>query len=262
MKKFFLTISMALSMVLSAQTTLDTALNFNAKDYNGNIIRLYDVLAEDKFVFIYFFSSGCQPCHDYAPETIVAYEEFGCNTSNVFFMGIEKGGTDQNVEDFANEHNIEYQLVSGMNGGGNQIHIDWNIQATPTSVIIAPDRSIVDHQIHPPFADSLIVHLEQAGGIPSPCNVGTKELSTQDIHLILSPNPVSDILFITVKQPLEHQQIGIYSMDGRLVYEEKDISLYPGASKSINLSGLPGGVYSIALRNPGGNQVREILILQ
>lgn len=41
-----------------AQTTLDTAVNFSVKDTEGNTLKLFDILDEDKIVVIDFFSTA------------------------------------------------------------------------------------------------------------------------------------------------------------------------------------------------------------
>lgn len=46
----------ALSMV--AQTTLDTAVNFTAKDTQGNTFELFEILNEGQIVVIDFFSTS------------------------------------------------------------------------------------------------------------------------------------------------------------------------------------------------------------
>jgi hypothetical protein len=45
------------AFTLSAQTLLDTALNFSVKDTYGNTIELFEILDEGKMVVIDFFSA-------------------------------------------------------------------------------------------------------------------------------------------------------------------------------------------------------------
>jgi len=79
-----------------------------------------------------------------------AYEEFGCNDGNVFFMGIDKGNTNQDVIYFDSTYGIQYPGISGQDGGGNEVHLLYEIQATPTVVVIQPDKAIAVKQIWPP----------------------------------------------------------------------------------------------------------------
>ena len=58
MKKFLLTVIISISVfALSAQTTLDTAINFTVKDTYGNTIELFDILDAGQMVVIDFFST-------------------------------------------------------------------------------------------------------------------------------------------------------------------------------------------------------------
>lgn len=59
MKKYLLHTLFTLIMGASqAQTTLDTAVNFAAKDIYGNTIELFDILDEGQMVVIDFFSTA------------------------------------------------------------------------------------------------------------------------------------------------------------------------------------------------------------
>jgi len=59
MKKYLLHIIFIFLISTSqAQTTLDTAVNFSAKDVYGNLHELFDILDEGKMVVIDFFSTA------------------------------------------------------------------------------------------------------------------------------------------------------------------------------------------------------------
>lgn len=59
MKKLILLSAMfMLFLATSAQTLLDTAVNFSVKDVHGNTIELFSYLDDDKIVVIDFFSSS------------------------------------------------------------------------------------------------------------------------------------------------------------------------------------------------------------
>ncbi len=59
MKKILLiSIMFIAALSMSAQTTLDTAVNFIVKDTYGNNIELFDILDEGKIVVIDFFSTA------------------------------------------------------------------------------------------------------------------------------------------------------------------------------------------------------------
>jgi len=59
MKKFFSIILLGFfTLTLGAQTLLDTAINFTAKDPYGETIDLYSILDQEKIVVIDFFSTA------------------------------------------------------------------------------------------------------------------------------------------------------------------------------------------------------------
>lgn len=53
----FIILSSLIVLTSSAQTLLDTAINFTVKDTYGSTINLYDILDEGKMVVIDFFST-------------------------------------------------------------------------------------------------------------------------------------------------------------------------------------------------------------
>lgn len=56
-KLLFVLISSFMLVSVSAQTLLDTAINFSVKDPYGNTLELYDILDEGKMVVIDFYST-------------------------------------------------------------------------------------------------------------------------------------------------------------------------------------------------------------
>ena len=59
MKKILLsTLLFIVVLIGTAQTTLDTAVNFSVKDTYGNTLDLFDILDEGKIVVIDFFSTA------------------------------------------------------------------------------------------------------------------------------------------------------------------------------------------------------------
>ena len=182
----FLLISLSASI---AQTTLDTALNFIAKDIYGNRIELYEFLDDDKIVVIDFFNTSCGPCQTYAPDMQASYTDFGENQGNVIYMGISKGDDNSMVARFDSIFGITYPSISGSQGGGNAIHTSYNILGTPTVIVITPDRVIVEKHIWEPTRSNINEAVENAGGIM----VSTGNISTDNVVMAeIWPNPVGD----------------------------------------------------------------------
>lgn len=165
MKKFlsFILFVALFATQLQAQTTLNTAVDFTATDCHGQQVKLFDILDSGKYVLIDFFFTTCGPCQASVPKIKAAYEHFGCNDHEVFFMEISP--TDNNAQCLAwvNNFGIEYPTI-GKDGGGNTICAQYGIPQYPTVILIKPDRSIVIKDLWPiPSAQTIIDALTPHG---------------------------------------------------------------------------------------------------
>ena len=252
MKKLLLSIVFALFLInLHAQTTLDTAVNFSVKDVHGNSIELFEILNNGQFVLIDFFNTSCGPCIFYAPDIQAAYEDFGCNDGDVFFLGIDKGSDNAAVLAFDSIYGIQFPNVSGSNGGGNQVHKEYNIQGVPTQVLIAPDKIILNQQIWPPTQGNIDTAILNAGCVMQPCYTQLNEFENKVNHDILSinPNPAKNIINLNIKvKKIRNLSVEIYSLIGERVLKVPD-KTYENGRHIINLStaNIPEGIYFVNL---------------
>ncbi len=175
------------SFSLLSQTPLTEAVQFHVKTVEGETIWLFDLLDQDnKIVVIDFFSTGCGPCQTYAPDYQQAYEAFGSNTGNVFFMGINWGSDNQEVKEFDSIFGLSYPSISGTQGGGNGTYTNYQIQSYPTIIVITPDHQIVEQYVWEPTTDNITTAVINAGGI----FVGNPENINKQKSFRLYPNPV------------------------------------------------------------------------
>jgi hypothetical protein len=191
-----------------------------------------------------------------------AYETFGCNEGNVFFMGIDKGNTDPDVIAFDLTYGIEYPSVSGQDGGGNEVHLQYNIQATPTIVVIMPDRSIAFQQIFPPSTDNVVNDVTSAGGIQQSCTTSTNELFAEDI-ITIGPNPVVEnaYIYLDIQDPAI-LEITVHNLTGQEVLRTDPKRFVSGDHVvPINLSSNPDGFYFVQLKHSGNVIATRKLIL-
>jgi thiol-disulfide isomerase/thioredoxin len=243
----FLTLIFLLPFAIQAQATIDTAVNFNVKTYDGKTINLFKLLDEEnKIVVIDFFSVTCGPCQEYAPDFQGSYLDFGENNGNVFHIGINWGATNDQVEYFINSFGLTYPVVSGNQGGGNSVYTDYGIMAYPTVVIIDPETHLLARKnIKPPTQDSINNAIIKAGGIMVGLNE-TKENIENSIKLY--PNPARSTVNIKINKSVHSlYKIFIINLLGKVIYSHNGIIEKNNLILPINLSNFPSGVFFVKI---------------
>lgn len=244
----YILLLLVLTTTIRAQTTIDTAVDFSAKDINGQTHHLYSILGNGNMVVIDFFSTSCGPCATYAPMIQESYQHFGMNSGNVYFMGISWGDDNLGVEIFDSIHGITYPSISGTQGSGNQINIAYNILSYPTLILILPDKTIREKHIWPPTTERIDSILIANGGI-------TTSIIPEDGHARIHklwPNPASDHyrLSLSLSEPAEIQT-ELVDITGRIV-KGSTHDLTSGLQFLYSdISDLPGGLYILNIRSEG-----------
>jgi thiol-disulfide isomerase/thioredoxin len=257
LRKLFILFAFLLAAhFVDAQTSLDTAVNFTVKDVNGVTHRLYEYLEQDKIVVIDFFTITCGPCSTYAPLISESFSHFGCNTSNVIFLGINWGADNAGVIDFGETNGVHYPEVSGTEGNGNHVVEDYGILSYPTVIVIMPDSYIAEKYIWPPTTQHLDSTISAHGGLYSICTtpVSSDIEATAVTNKILSLFPVPASSMVTCTTSLTDEgSIEIRSVSG-ITFGEP-IPVTPGESGRIITSHLLQGYYMLVLRNKTGTIV-------
>jgi len=237
---------------LNAQTSLDTAVSFTVKDVYGITHRLDEYLGQDKIVVIDFFTITCGPCVTYAPEINESYTHFGCNTSNVIFLGINWGGDNAGVADFGTTYGVYYPEASGTEGNGNHVVADFGVLSYPTVILIMPDSFIPESYIWPPSTQHLDSIIVSHGGILSACTTPVKipqKSAESDIILSVFPMPADDFISFSTSVS-EVCSAEICSLEGKILIHQ--ISVIPGKNTHISTGVLAPGYYRLLLRNHSG----------
>lgn len=236
-----------------AQISLDTAVSFTVKDIDGITHRLDEYLAQQKIVVIDFFTITCGPCTTYAPLISESYKHFGCNTSNVVFLGINWGADNAGVANFGQTYNVHYPEISGTEGNGNHVVADYGVLSYPTVIIILPDYSIPEKYIWPPTTEHLDSIVSAYGGIQSPCYTPIyqydKTINKTNKILSVNAQPASASLVCSTSVT-SGAYFDVCSLTGANLI--KHISVFPGESVNINTQGLGQGYYLLVLRSNNG----------
>lgn len=242
------------------QTTLDTAVNFSVKDITGYTHKLYNILDSGYMVVIDFFSTSCGPCATYAPAIQASYQNFGMNTGNVYFLGIAWGDDNQGVHSFDSTYGITYPSVSGMQGNGNQVVLDYNILSYPTVILIMPDRSIREKHIWPPTAariDSILIAngAITTGSCPPDCLL-------DEAALQIWPNPARELL--QVRYTLNARStvhLSLIDMQGRVYSMARDRIQEAGTwEQHMDVGHFPPGLYLLQVQQGAQRIIRPVLL--
>ena len=200
MKKIFTFIfALILSFNVKAQCPLTEAIDFTATDcYGEETINLFEILDRGQYVLIDFYFYSCSPCQQAVPHVIEAYEAFGCNQHDVFFMEITPFDSDELAQWWAEHYGVPYPTIS-RDGGGFEIDEDYQVPQYPTLVLIAPDRQILLGDIYPVESAQTIIDALTAFGIeehscdeapeanPS-VEITLGEVTTTSIEATFTPN--------------------------------------------------------------------------
>lgn len=186
MKKILsILIAIGLGLNLQAQICpLQEAVDFSATDLHGNKIHLFGILDSGQALFIHFFINyNADP--QLVPFVTEAFHTMGCNTHDVFFMEISHRLTHQECQEWADQHHVDYPSI-GIEGGSCDIYDTYGITASPTFILIMPDRSITIHgvmELYPFSANDIVNALAQYGNLqPDDCT-GTLAVETDTVFI-------------------------------------------------------------------------------
>ncbi|MCS5663218.1 MAG: redoxin domain-containing protein [Flavobacteriales bacterium] len=86
-------------------------------DIYGDAIHPSSILNEGKYIYLDFFSTTCGLCNSVADEVTDAYEYYGANNGNVFFLGVDYNASTSSCLNFASNHNSNFPIIAGQQGG-------------------------------------------------------------------------------------------------------------------------------------------------
>ena len=149
MKKLLsIIVALMLCIGLNAQTSLTQAPDFTATDHLGNEINLYEILEGGQHVLINFYTTTKDTTSTIPPSLVEAYKRLGCNQHDVFFISILPNAIPQLANKYIERYGIEFPIIHNPEvfdeGAAFDItRILYQVYEFPTTILIAPDKSIV-----------------------------------------------------------------------------------------------------------------------
>lgn len=258
MKKIttFLFITALSVQLMSAQTTLTTAVDFTATDVDGNTFNLFNTLATGKYVVLDFMFTTCGPCQACAPKLWGAFTNYGCNTAGAPIEFVSINRDDNNAvmhsweSTYMNATGPYPRGISGTQGsatgGAQSFHATYGISAFPTMILIAPNHQILEQDMWPITDASTFDSFFNPHGInQAPCTSGIANYTNADEFITLSPVPVADLLTVTSK---EHNlnELKIMNTLGQIIISK----VYGNNVKqdAVSVSELADGIYYAEMR--------------
>lgn len=229
-----------------AQTLLTTAVHFEAKDFEGVPHNLTEYLEDDKYVLLSFYTVNCGTCMTYSPHISQTYENFGCNNGDVIVLGVNWGATNYQLSQHHQQYALVFPALSGLEGYGNDITSDYQIESFISVILIAPDGDIVNQYIFPPSTAVLDSTLLSYGISMMDCTVGAELTKAQERKLDVFPNPASTSFRFRHNSHAGPLSIRLYDLNGRVV---RDYGLHRSPLPAFSVAGLKPGLYVVKVHS-------------
>ena len=223
----------------SCEPSVDVMPDFTAPDIDGNEFNLYSILDGGQAAFICFFLYNDEISENVMRDVVEAYQLYGCNEHDVFFLEITPNGHDDDCQTWVEEFGVQFPTIS-RDGGGNTIAQSVPVGFYPTLMLIRPDHTIAIRDIYPPTLEYINLYMAQEGIEQHECATGVEENSNASITLF--PNPANES--VTLKGSI-HGMVSVFNALGQQVesFEAEGTDLH------INTSSYLNGVYFIKLND-------------
>jgi thiol-disulfide isomerase/thioredoxin len=120
---------------VKSQVKVGEAIDFTLADIDGNVVNLYDELANGKTIILDFFSTSCGGCALAAPIIDSIYRQFGSGTENLLVWGIaDVSSNNEAIQVFIDNTGITYPCFP--TGHAEDVFNYYGITYTPQILII------------------------------------------------------------------------------------------------------------------------------
>lgn len=227
-----------------------TVTNFTVTDTDGNTHDLYTITASGKHVMLDFFFDTCGPCQARQTYFNEAYDKYGCNDGDLYFISINNG-TDNDAEVEAYEQTyggpFHHAPAVSADGGGGPVTADFGISATPTFVLIGPDNKMIANDIWPMNGVAELEGAFPSGFNPIEMDCSFASLPT-DNHVLSAlsvfPNPTANELNISFDATVSATaNIEIMNLLGQVVYTNSFETTVGTNQNIIDVNDLSEGQY-------------------
>ena len=113
-------------------------IDFDAKDWDGNAVKLSDYVGKGKYVLVDFWASWCGPCRGDIPNLNAIHDRF--DGENFMVIGIDVEDNIAAAKDAAIEEGVKYTLLEA-----NDVPVlrKYGISSIPHIILFAPDGTIL-----------------------------------------------------------------------------------------------------------------------
>lgn len=210
--------------------------DFTGTDLEGNEIHLYDLLDAGQYVLINFFLTGDPFSEDIMRDMVEAYEMYGCNQHDVFFMEISANGSHEACQTWVDTYGVHYPTIC-KEDGGQAIVQAIPVALYPTVMLIRPDHTFAQRDIYPPTLEFMVMYMDQEGIQQYECEESVGEIANNGFTLY--PNPANDFL-----------RIGGENIDNVIIFNAmgqkiEEIEANHNKELNINTSNYEDGVYFV-----------------
>ena len=113
----------------------DSAAPFELTAFDGSTVSLAD--HADSPVFLYFWSSWCEPCRKEAPAIQALWEEY--RDRGYVFIGVNMLDSEEAARAFADEFALTFPLVTDVAGA---VYVDYGVYGLPEAFFLRPGLEV------------------------------------------------------------------------------------------------------------------------
>jgi peroxiredoxin len=131
--------------------------DFAQEDVKGQLVRLSSF--KGKYVLVDFWASWCGPCRQENPNVVKAYNKY--KDKNFTVLGVS---LDENRERWLGaiaQDGLSWTQVSDLKGWGNDVAVQYGVQAIPTNFLVDPSGKIIARNLRGEALEAKLAELLQ-----------------------------------------------------------------------------------------------------